>query len=73
MPEDGDQYVGLCVVYAKKLLLYEADLYNSQWNTQGFYFQPYPWENKNSLVSMSGQSQGICLKLPSDGFSLGMA
>lgn len=51
MPEDGDQYVGLCIVYAKKLLLYEADLYNSQWNTQGFYFQPYPWENKNSLVS----------------------
>lgn len=30
MPEDGDQYVGLCVVYAKKLLLYEAGLYNSQ-------------------------------------------
>lgn len=30
MPEDGDQYVGLCIVYAKKLLLYEADLYNSQ-------------------------------------------
>lgn len=71
MPEDGDQYVGLCVACAKKLLLYEEGLYDNHWNTQGFFFQPYLWET-TAACSVSGHSQCLCLLVPVDAITLDM-